>query len=238
MQTLRICHGSLSLTNVLIRGGGGGDALSDDSSKSTKQNKFVTLGGLGSTALRMPVAAGDEKDNDSSTTTRPLKIKPSLESSTVTVGGTDPMYVAPEVFAGEAFDGTAIDLWAASVMLLVMLVGMRQRQEQPAQQQQGQADDHDDKRQRRGSHHDKSTDHGSSLSLLFAAPVPADWRFTEICVHGRLAQLLEKESGLDLSPTLVDLLQGLLHANPVDRLTLDKVKSHPWLAQDNDEAKK
>jgi serine/threonine protein kinase len=226
LKLLRICHGRLSLTNVLIRDG-------EDNDDKTK-NKHVTLAGLGAGALYMPVPAGE-------------LIQPSSLTGCMSVVGcgTDPMYVAPEVFAGQAFDGAAIDLWAASVMLFVMLVGM-QTQQQQQQQLQPEESEEEQPGNKNLSHNKKrprmDTRRGSSRSLLFAAPVPADWRFTEICVKGHLSQLLVDSNNsnavgtgmiddlVDLSPAVVDLLQGLLHANPADRLTLEQVQSHPWLS--------
>ena len=37
--------------------------------------------------------------------------------------GKHPEYIPPEVFRNEAFDGFAVDLWAAGVMLYLMLFG-------------------------------------------------------------------------------------------------------------------
>jgi serine/threonine protein kinase len=248
LKTLRICHGRLSWTNVLIRDTEDGTGqINNSNNNNKKKKKHVTLAGLGAGALRLP-------DDEAGSSSNKLIQPSSLTGCMAVVGcGTDPMYVAPEVFAGQAFDGAAIDLWAASVMLFVMLVGMQQQQPQPQESDEGAESGNNNegnstKRPRMEGNGNISR--GSSRSLLFAAPVPADWRFTEICVKGHLRQLLLElgggissidsvnNDGVDFSPAVVDLLQGLLHANPADRLTLQQVQAHPWLSsplQEEDE---
>lgn len=109
--------------------------------------------------------------------------------------GKKPEYVAPEVFQNDAFDGYAVDLWAAGVVLYLMLFGG---------------------------------------NMLFAAPIPEDPRFQEICVHGNLKAVVEKFQALTpddkpVSEEAIDLLQGMLRADPKDRLTLSQVKDHAWV---------
>lgn len=77
------------------------------------------------------------------------------------------------------------------------------------------------------------------LSMLFGTDVPfigpveEDRKFRAICVKGNLKYLAEQwEQDSDLPPvsqTALDLLQSMLRADPNCRLTLDEIKSHPWL---------
>jgi serine/threonine protein kinase len=64
---------------------------------------------------------------------------------------------------------------------------------------------------------------------LFAAPVLDDFRYRDYCVEGKLQERLQVASGLPAD--VVDLLTGLLRANPVERFTLGQVLDHPWLAE-------
>jgi len=109
--------------------------------------------------------------------------------------GKKPEYLAPEMFRNEAFDGYAVDLWAAGVILYLMLFGD---------------------------------------AMMFAAPIPEDPRFQEICVAGHLKAVVEKFYALNPDPDpvsdeAIDLLQNMLQADPANRLTLMQVKNHAWL---------
>jgi len=82
-----------------------------------------------------------------------------------------------------------------------------------------------------------------SLTLIFACffyfcfhisgvpPVdkatPADERYNMLCSNqltGMLAQW-----GLELSPGVIDLLQGILRPEPLHRLTIEEILAHPWM---------
>ena len=66
------------------------------------------------------------------------------------------------------------------------------------------------------------------LVPLFAVPVPDDFRFRDYCVDGKLPERLRPAG---LPEHVVDLLKGLLRANPSERYTLLNVLEHPWLAE-------
>merc|ERR1712194_919376 len=100
-----------------------------------------------------------------------------------------------EVFRNEPFDGYAVDLWSAGIILYLMLFGSE---------------------------------------MLFAAPIPEDPKFQEICMHGHLKTVVDKLQALNsaekpVSDEAIDLLQGLLRADPTKRLTLAQVKEHAWM---------
>ena len=116
----------------------------------------------------------------------------------------NPLYVAPELLRDEPFDGYAVDLWSAAIMLYLMLLGPE---------------------------------------LLFVAPVMEDRIFHKICVDGNLRQALRKRSAKQnkasgntssannntITEEAIDLLQGMLRADPKARMTLSDVQQHPWV---------
>jgi serine/threonine protein kinase len=107
--------------------------------------------------------------------------------------GTDPQHLAPELLNKEPFDGYAVDLWSAGVMLFSMLLG---------------------------------------TDTLFAAPLPEDLKFKEICIRGNLKGALgrwQDKKAPPVSDDALDLLQGMLQAAPNDRLSADAVRAHPWV---------
>ena len=62
------------------------------------------------------------------------------------------------------------------------------------------------------------------VDALFDAPIREDNIFKEICLRGNLKTYAE-----GLSDSAVDLLQGLLRAEPRDRWSFETVKTHPWV---------
>ena len=74
---------------------------------------------------------------------------------------------------------------------------------------------------------------------LFAAPVPEDRRFREICMKGCLKEAPTRwqskhvETG-SISDAAVDLLQKMLRAEPRDRLSLPQVREHEWVVADGE----
>ena len=98
-------------------------------------------------------------------------------------------YLSPEVCANEQpFDGPTVDLWAAGVILFMMLTG-----EPP-----------------------------------WSEPKMTDANFRHISAGGNLMRILtERRAGLSMDA--MDLLQQMLWVDPLDRLSLEQVWSHPWM---------
>jgi serine/threonine protein kinase len=105
------------------------------------------------------------------------------------------IYMSPEVYQNsEPFDGYAVDMWAAGVILFLMLTGF------PPWERACQTDD----------------------------------RF-KYMTAGYLVQMLT-EWDLGISSDAMDLLQRMLFLDPKDRLSLDQVRAHPWMANGHREA--
>lgn len=99
------------------------------------------------------------------------------------------MYMSPEIYKNsEPFDGFAVDMWAAGVILFLMLTGFPPWERACA----------------------------------------TDERF-HYMTAGYLVQMLT-EWNIGLSGDAMDLLQRMLFLDPKDRLSLDQVKAHPWMA--------
>lgn len=98
-------------------------------------------------------------------------------------------YLSPEVCESEQpFDGPAVDLWAAGVILFIMLTGLPPWEEP------------------------KMTDENFKLMST-----------------GYIVQILtERRAGL--SADAMDLLQRMFWLDPADRLSLEQVWAHPWMA--------
>lgn len=120
-------------------------------------------------------------------------------------------YYAPELLSVSnndqkntiIFDGYAIDLWSCGIILLLLLFGI------------------DD-------------DNNNSHPLLFTAPVPDDPMYYKICIEHQLKELVQKyydrqQHRTVISPEAIDLIQGILKANPSERYTLQQVLQHPWI---------
>jgi serine/threonine protein kinase len=99
------------------------------------------------------------------------------------------IYMSPEIYLNrEPFDGFAVDMWAAGVILFLMLTGFPPWERACA----------------------------------------TDERF-KYMTAGYLVQMLT-EWELGLSSDSMDLLQRMLFLDPKDRLSLDQVRAHPWMA--------
>ena len=96
-----VCHRDLSLENILV----------DENVKSL----IIDLG----MCLRVPYASSTrEAVSDVSSGNLRLLMKPMYACG-------KPNYISPEILKSELpFDGFAIDLWAAGVILFIMLVGL------------------------------------------------------------------------------------------------------------------
>ena len=94
-----VCHRDMSLENILV--------------DEYRTSVVIDLG----MCLRVPYDGGDKVTDVSAGTLRRL-IGPLIPCG-------KPNYISPEIFKSEGpFDGFAIDLWAAGVILFIMLVGL------------------------------------------------------------------------------------------------------------------
>jgi serine/threonine protein kinase len=99
------------------------------------------------------------------------------------------IYMSPEIYKNSGpFDGFAVDIWAAGVILFLMLTGFPP----------------------------------------WERPCATDERF-HYMTAGYLVQMLT-EWEIGLSSDAMDLLQRMLFLDPKDRLSLDQVRAHPWMA--------
>lgn len=182
MQRAGICHRDMSLENLLVH-----------------QNGCLVID-LGM-CLRVPFFSlqcnGDDKLSDTMNRMSLAVQNCDLESILqrkrvlVTPQGTCGkwIYMSPEIYNNnEAFDGFAIDMWAAGVILFLMLTGF------PPWERACATDD----------------------------------RFKYMTAGYMVQMLTEWELGL--SSDAMDLLQRMLWLDPKDRLSLEQVRAHPWMA--------
>lgn len=100
MQKMGICHRDLSLENLLVNQG--------------KDCVIIDLG----MCLRVPFVADDGSVADVSTGSLRRLMHPQGQCG-------KPNYIAPEVLqSSEPFDGFGVDVWAAGIILFIMLVGL------------------------------------------------------------------------------------------------------------------
>jgi len=100
MQRIGVCHRDLSLENLLVN-----------------QDTNCVIIDLGM-CLRVPFAADDGSVTDVSGGTLRRLIKPQGQCG-------KPNYIAPEVLqSSEPFDGFGVDVWAAGIILFIMIVGL------------------------------------------------------------------------------------------------------------------
>lgn len=107
LQRVQLCHRNISLESIVLL------RQSGVASDGTADGFSCTISQLGN-ALRIPF-------DDDGTAYHLLQPQPIL-------GGSSPQYIAPELWNGDGddscpFDGFAVDLWAAAVILLAMLLG-------------------------------------------------------------------------------------------------------------------
>jgi len=99
------------------------------------------------------------------------------------------IYMSPEIYQNsEPFDAFSVDMWAAGVILFLMLTGFPP----------------------------------------WERACTTDERF-HYMTAGYLVQMLT-EWKIGLSSDAMDLLQRMLFLDPKDRLSLDQVRAHPWMA--------
>lgn len=99
------------------------------------------------------------------------------------------IYMSPEIYQNKLpFDGFTVDMWAAGVILFLMVTGF------PPWERACQTDE----------------------------------RF-KYMTAGYLVQMLT-EWEIGLSADVMDLLQRMLFLDPKDRLCLQQVRAHPWMA--------
>jgi len=100
MQKMGICHRDLSLENLLVNQG--------------KDCVIIDLG----MCLRVPFVADDGSVADVSSGSLRRLMHPQGQCG-------KPNYIAPEVLQStESFDGFGVDVWAAGIILFIMLVGL------------------------------------------------------------------------------------------------------------------
>jgi serine/threonine protein kinase len=190
LQNAGICHRDMSLENLLVHESG---ALIIDLGMCLRipfqgdPQKTATTANLSSTFGNMDMnSVGDAPKLDESNLacrSRPrMLIKPQG-----TCGKW--IYMSPEIYKNrQPFDGYAVDMWAAGVILFLMLTGF------PPWERACQTDE----------------------------------RF-KYMTAGYLVQMLT-EWEIGISSDAMDLLQRMLFLDPKDRLSLDQVRAHPWMA--------
>lgn len=100
LQKMGVCHRDISLENILV----------DQHTRSL----IIDLG----MCLRVPFLADDESVTDVGAGTLRLLMAPQGQCG-------KPNYISPEVLQNtDPFDGFAIDVWAAGIILFIMLVGL------------------------------------------------------------------------------------------------------------------
>lgn len=167
MQRNGVCHRDMSLENILVH--------------RMETSMIMDLG----MCLRVPYPTPDGRGSGGVTegTLRRLVTK------CVPCGKYN--YMAPEIFKGQDFDGFAIDLWGAGVILFMMLTGLPP----------------------------------------FEVPSYEDARYRQI-VRGGLENML-RSWNRPVSPEAADLMQNMLREDPRERLSLNEVRDHPWVLQED-----
>ena len=110
-------------------------------------------------------------------------------------------YMSPEVLKNkEPFDGFAVDLWGAAVILFIMLVG------KPLWE--------------------FASEEHESYRLVTRSKMPSGpVKHLDQCGVGLLIQ----QMGREVSPSAADLLQRMLREDPRQRMSLADVQEHPWI---------
>ena len=123
----------------------------------------------------------------------------------------NPQTVAPELLRNEPFDGYAVDLWAAGVVLFTMLLGADALFAAPVVE---------DRKFR-------MICEGNLRQLVMEIQ---DAHLAAIVANQSSPSSAEApKPPLGLSDSAIDLLQQMLRPEPRSRLTLSQVQSHEWV---------
>eukprot|EP00565_Helicotheca_tamesis_P005819 CAMPEP_0185730694 /NCGR_PEP_ID=MMETSP1171-20130828/10711_1 /TAXON_ID=374046 /ORGANISM="Helicotheca tamensis, Strain CCMP826" /LENGTH=419 /DNA_ID=CAMNT_0028399803 /DNA_START=45 /DNA_END=1304 /DNA_ORIENTATION=- len=169
LQKAGICHHDISPENMMVHN----DSL-----------LIIDMG----MCLRIPYEDDDDNSNNNNEDTH-LPHRRCLIRSSRVYGKRK--YMSPEVYKSQNYDGHAIDLWAVSVILYVMLI----------------------------------------WNFPWEMPSIIQRKFPLI-TGGYLLDYFRSAKIVPqiLSPDAADLLQRMLFRDPKDRLCLEQVWAHPWVA--------
>jgi len=113
------------------------------------------------------------------------------------------LYMAPEILYNVMpFDGFAIDLWGAAIILYWLLVGVHPWE--------------------------SALWHRPEFRNVMNEPLPPDGEWLERLDQRELGRQMAA-SGRAISPLAADLLIRMLRRNPNERYTLLQVQQHPWM---------
>lgn len=121
-------------------------------------------------------------------------------------------YVAPELLDGQPYEGPAVDLWAAGVVLFALVTGAFP------------FDAASDRRSSTGNNASNTSSKNNSTSVAADEAIFDQVRRGEEVLDGHAAFRALPD------PQLQDLLRGLLRANPAVRLSAAEALEHPFLA--------
>eukprot|EP00536_Pseudo-nitzschia_multiseries_P014495 jgi/Psemu1/214888/e_gw1.714.28.1 len=189
LQEVGICHRDISLENLLVHQDG---ALIIDMGMCLLvpyHDEFH--GNLAASFNNMNMNGGQTlREQQSTMNGTPLSGRRRRRSLILPQGTCGKwVYMSPEIYRNEEpFDGFAVDMWAAGVILFLMLTGVPP----------------------------------------WEHPCQNDERFYYM-TSGYLVQMLT-EWGTGLTSDAMDLLQRMLFLDPKDRLSLEQVRAHPWMA--------
>lgn len=184
LQMAGICHRDVSMENILINRDGSGIV--------------IDLG----MCFKIPYSETDVTNQRGTRNPTDCRNRQRLLAARDRVCG-QPYYIAPEIVANEkSFDGHAIDIWGAGVILYFMVVG---------QPPWAFADPVADFQFR-----EIST--GSLVDCL-----------ENVNSVDHLGNENPENVNLRLSADLVDLLQRMFFRDPRDRLGLEQIRAHPWM---------
>lgn len=185
LQSAGVCHRDLSLENLLVHQNGAliidlGMCLRVPLREDGASTLLSNFSGMNMNGGAIATPQGNSFLNGRATSR-------SLMRPQGTCGKW--IYMSPEIYLNQQpFDGFAVDMWAAGVILFLMLTGFPPWERACA----------------------------------------TDERF-KYMTAGYLVQMLT-EWELGLSSDAMDLLQRMLFVDPKDRLSLDQVRAHPWMA--------